>query len=55
MNDINLFQLFSTDLLQKPLIKINGRIVQVVGLVAESQGPDVRVDAKFVFATVLTS
>ncbi|MBQ7734037.1 MAG: flagellar protein export ATPase FliI [Synergistaceae bacterium] len=39
----NLFQLFSVDLLQKPLIKINGRIVQVVGLVAESQGPDVRV------------
>ena len=42
-NDTNLFQLFSVDLLQKPLIKINGRIVQVVGLVAESQGPDVRV------------
>ncbi len=43
LDDINLFQLFSVDLLQKPLIKINGRIVQVVGLVAESQGPDVRV------------
>ncbi len=41
--DADLFQLFSIDLLQKPLIKINGRIVQVVGLVAESQGPDVRV------------
>ena len=41
--DADLFQLFSVDLLQKPLIKINGRIVQVVGLVAESQGPDVRV------------
>ena len=43
LEDVDLFQLFSVDLLQKPLIKVNGRIVQVVGLVAESQGPDVRV------------
>lgn len=38
-----LFQLFAVDLLQTPLVRINGRVVQVVGLVAESQGPDVRV------------
>ena len=43
IEDVDLFQLFAVDLLQKPLVKINGRIVQVVGLVAESQGPDVRV------------
>ena len=43
VQDVDLFQLFAVDLLQKPLVKINGRIVQVVGLVAESQGPDVRV------------
>ena len=41
--EVNLFQLFSVDLLQTPLVKVNGRVVQVVGLVAESQGPDVRV------------
>jgi flagellum-specific ATP synthase len=39
----DLFSIFESDLAQLPLIKINGRIVQVVGLVAESQGPDVRV------------
>ena len=42
-NEANLFQLFAVDLLQTPLVRINGRVVQVVGLVAESQGPDVRV------------
>ncbi|MDR2522587.1 MAG: flagellar protein export ATPase FliI [Synergistaceae bacterium] len=39
----DLFSILETDLEQLSLIKINGRIVQVVGLVAESQGPDVRV------------
>ena len=39
----DLLGLLGVDLLQTPLIKINGRVVQVVGLVAESQGPDVRV------------
>ena len=42
-NEPNLFQLFATDLLQIPLVKVNGKIVQVVGLVAESQGPDVKI------------
>ncbi|MDR1978420.1 MAG: flagellar protein export ATPase FliI [Synergistaceae bacterium] len=43
MNDTDLFSVLASDLEQLPLIKINGRVVQVVGLVAESQGPDVRV------------
>ncbi|NLL36944.1 MAG: flagellar protein export ATPase FliI [Fretibacterium sp.] len=38
-----LLSLLEADLQQLQLVKINGRIVQVVGLVAESQGPDVRV------------
>jgi flagellum-specific ATP synthase len=43
MHDTDLFALLASDLAQLQLIKINGRVVQVVGLVAESQGPDVRV------------
>ncbi|MDR2527658.1 MAG: flagellar protein export ATPase FliI [Synergistaceae bacterium] len=39
----DLFPILETDLEQLSLIKINGRVVQVVGLVAESRGPDVRV------------
>ncbi|MDR2180156.1 MAG: flagellar protein export ATPase FliI [Synergistaceae bacterium] len=43
MYETDLFSVLSSDLAQLQLIKINGRVVQVVGLVAESQGPDVRV------------
>ena len=43
IDEPNLFQMFAVDLLQVPLVKINGKIVQVVGLVAESQGPDVKI------------
>jgi flagellum-specific ATP synthase len=43
MEKANLFSVLETELEKLPLIKINGRVVQVVGLVAESQGPDVRV------------
>jgi flagellum-specific ATP synthase len=43
MDETDLFSILASDLAQLPLIKINGRVVQVVGLVAESQGPDVRV------------
>ena len=38
-----LFSILEAELAQLPLVKINGRVAQVVGLVAESQGPDVRV------------
>ena len=38
-----LLEVFESRLENLQLIKVNGRIVQVVGLVAESQGPDVRV------------
>ncbi|MDR1732628.1 MAG: flagellar protein export ATPase FliI [Synergistaceae bacterium] len=41
MNEVNLFTILESDLEQTRLVRINGRIVQVVGLVAESQGPDV--------------
>jgi flagellum-specific ATP synthase len=43
MDEANLFSVLESDLEKLQLIKINGRVVQVVGLVAESQGPDVRV------------
>lgn len=43
MSRPSLFPILEAELEQLPLIKINGRVVQVVGLVAESQGPDVRV------------
>jgi len=43
MSEADIFSIFESDLAQLQLVKINGRIVQVVGLVAESQGPDVRV------------
>ncbi|MDR1741274.1 MAG: flagellar protein export ATPase FliI [Synergistaceae bacterium] len=43
MPDADILSVLEADLLKLPLVKINGRIVQVVGLVAESQGPDVRV------------
>jgi len=43
MHETDLFQILESDLEQLQLVKINGRVVQVVGLVAESQGPDVRV------------
>ena len=43
MSPSTLFSLLESDLQQLQLVKINGRVVQVVGLVAESQGPDVRV------------
>jgi flagellum-specific ATP synthase len=42
-DDANLFSVLESGLEKLQLIKINGRVVQVVGLVAESQGPDVRV------------
>ena len=38
-----LFSILEAELAQLPLVKINGRVAQVVGLVAESQEPDVRV------------
>jgi flagellum-specific ATP synthase len=43
MNKLDLFPILESDLEKLQLIRINGRVVQVVGLVAESQGPDVRV------------
>lgn len=43
MENEMLLSLLESDLQQLQLVKINGRVVQVVGLVAESQGPDVRV------------
>jgi flagellum-specific ATP synthase len=43
MNNADLFSVLESDLEKLQLIRINGRVVQVVGLVAESQGPDVRV------------
>ena len=39
----DLLAVLEADLRQAQLVKVNGRVVQVVGLVAESQGPDVRV------------
>ncbi|NLD95821.1 MAG: EscN/YscN/HrcN family type III secretion system ATPase, partial [Synergistaceae bacterium] len=41
--DDELLQILEHRLGSVQLTRINGRIVQVVGLVAESQGPDVRV------------
>ena len=38
-----LLEVLESRLENLPLIKVNGRIVQVVGLVAESQGPDAKV------------
>ena len=43
MTQPGLFSILEAELAQLPLVKINGRVAQVVGLVAESQGPDVRV------------
>ena len=43
MTQPGLFSILEAELEQLPLVKINGRVAQVVGLVAESQGPDVRV------------
>lgn len=43
MTDSGLFSILEAELEQLPLVRINGRVAQVVGLVAESQGPDVRV------------
>ena len=43
MPEADLMQILETDLDQLQLVRINGRVVQVVGLVAESQGPDVKV------------
>ena len=43
MTQPGLFSILESELEQLPLVKINGRVAQVVGLVAESQGPDVRV------------
>ncbi len=43
MHKTNLLSVLASNLGQLQLLRINGRIVQVVGLVAESQGPDVRV------------
>jgi flagellum-specific ATP synthase len=43
MDSAGLLSVLESDLEKLQLIKINGRVVQVVGLVAESQGPDVRV------------
>ena len=43
MHKTDLFSGLEANLAHLPLTKINGRVVQVVGLVAESQGPDVRV------------
>jgi len=40
---MSLLEVLESRLENLPLIKVNGRIVQVVGLVAESQGPDVKV------------
>ncbi len=41
--DSDLFTALEGYLAQKELIRINGRVVQVVGLVIESQGPDVQI------------
>ena len=43
MHKTNLLSILESELEHLQLVKINGRVVQVVGLVAESQGPDVRV------------
>ena len=43
MTQPGLFSILESELEQLPLVKINGRVAQVVGLVAESQGPDVHV------------
>lgn len=43
MTQPGLFSILEAELEQLPLVKINGRVAQVVGLLAESQGPDVRV------------
>ena len=43
MYETDVLQILESDLEQLQLVRINGRVVQVVGLVAESQGPDVRV------------
>ena len=40
---VPLLEVFESRLENLPLVRVNGRIVQVVGLVAESQGPDVKV------------
>jgi len=40
---IPLLEVLESRLEKLPLVKVNGRIVQVVGLVAESQGPDAKV------------
>ena len=42
-NRAHLLDVLESRLSKTQLIKINGRVVQVVGLVVESQGPDVRV------------
>ncbi|MDR1943325.1 MAG: flagellar protein export ATPase FliI [Synergistaceae bacterium] len=39
----DLFETLAGRLVQTELIRINGRVVQVVGLVIESQGPDVQI------------
>ena len=39
----DLFVTLEGRLAQTELIRINGRVVQVVGLVIESQGPDVQI------------
>lgn len=43
MSRADLFSILEADLNHLHLVKINGRVVQVVGLVIESQGPDVRI------------
>jgi flagellum-specific ATP synthase len=43
MTHSNLLEVLESRLVAKELIAVNGKVVQVVGLVAESQGPDVRV------------
>ena len=40
MTQPGLFSILESELEQLPLVKINGRVAQVVGLVAESQEPD---------------
>jgi len=42
-SDLDLLEVLEHRLEDVQLTRINGRIVQVVGLVAESRGPDVRV------------
>ena len=41
--DLTLIEVLGSRLDRSQLVRINGRVVQVVGLVVESQGPDVRV------------